>query len=151
LFGAAPTRLARQGSGRALDARRGAKLAVGCSDSDKTSHNRARLAAGATITQLTEPQDAVKDAQILYTDVWISMGQERETATRREAFAPYTVDMDLIGHAPPGVLIMHDLPAHRGEEISDEAMESPGSIVFDQAENRQHAQQALLALILGGV
>jgi len=108
-------------------------------------------ASGGTIRQIREPADAVREAQIVYTDVWISMGQERETAIRREVFAPYTVDMELLAHAPAGVLIMHDLPAHRGEEISDDAMESPGAIVFDQAENRLHSEQALLALMLGGV
>jgi ornithine carbamoyltransferase len=107
--------------------------------------------SGGSIRQVAEPAEAVREAQIIYTDVWISMGQERETAIRREVFAPYTVDMELVSRAPAGVLIMHDLPAHRGEEITDDVMESPGSIVFDQAENRLHSEQALLALMLGGV
>ncbi|MHB8574147.1 MAG: ornithine carbamoyltransferase [Dehalococcoidia bacterium] len=105
--------------------------------------------SGGSITEVQEPADAVRDADIIYTDVWISMGQEREAATRREAFMPYQVTMELLRTAPPGVRIMHDLPAHRGEEITDEVIDSPQSIIFDQAENRLHAQQALMALILG--
>jgi len=104
--------------------------------------------SGGSVDLVADPEEAVRNADIIYTDVWVSMGQEEEAAERREAFAPYAVDMALLAKAPAGVLVMHDLPAHRGEEITDEAIESPGSIVFDQAENRLHAQQALLALIL---
>jgi ornithine carbamoyltransferase len=106
--------------------------------------------SGATIEVHANPIAAMQKADVVYTDVWVSMGQEAETAARREAFAPYTLNADLLRHAPSGVFIMHDLPAHRGEEITDEVIESSGSIIFDQAENRLHAQQALLALMLGG-
>ena len=87
---------------------------------------------------------ALRVADIVYTDVWTSMGQEAEAQRRREAFFGFQVNAELLG-AAPGALVMHDLPAHRGEEISDAVFESRNSIVFDQAENRLHAQQAMLA------
>jgi ornithine carbamoyltransferase len=106
--------------------------------------------SGGSVRVVHEPEEAVQDAQFIYTDVWVSMGQEEEAAERREAFAPYCVDMALLARAPRGVKVMHDLPAHRGEEITDEVMESPQFIGFDQAENRLHAEQALLAVMLAG-
>lgn len=115
---------------------------------------RARLLAqttGARITCLERPQEACDGADVLYTDVWISMGQEREAAVRREAFAGYQLNRELLRAASPDAIVMHDLPAHRGEEISEDVFESSQSVVFDQAENRLHAQQALLALTLGAV
>ena len=86
---------------------------------------------------------------MVYTDVWASMGQEREAGLRREDFAGYTVDIKLMARARRDAIFMHDLPAHRGEEVTDGVMDGPQSVVFDQAENRMHAQKALLALILG--
>ncbi len=109
------------------------------------------LANGARLSFVIEPEAAAESADVLYTDVWTSMGQEREAAVRREAFAGYQINDRLVSVAAPGAIVMHDLPAHRGEEISEQVFESDRSAIFDQAENRLHAQQALLALILGAV
>jgi len=102
-----------------------------------------------SVEQVRDAGEAVEGADVVYTDVWASMGQEREAAVRREDFLVYTVDAKLMSRAARDAIFMHDLPAHRGEEVTDEVMEGPQSIVFDQAENRLHAQKALLALILG--
>ena len=88
-------------------------------------------------------------ADVVYTDVWTSMGQEAEAEHRRRVFKPYQINDALIALATPQVLVMHCLPAHRGEEITDEAFEGPRSVVFDQAENRLHAQKAVLVWLLG--
>lgn len=113
--------------------------------------DRAR-AAGGKVTVVTDPKDAVRDADVLYTDIWVSMGDEQERAERLQALKGYTIDSRLLAQAPPDALVMHCLPAHRGEEITDEVMEGPQSIVWDQAENRLHAQKALLVrLIAGGI
>ncbi|HUF53091.1 MAG TPA: ornithine carbamoyltransferase [Dehalococcoidia bacterium] len=104
--------------------------------------------SGGSVEQMTQPADAVAEADVVYTDVWASMGHEAEVAARKEAFVGYTVDASLMSLAKPDAIFMHDLPAHRGEEVTDEVMESPQSVVFDQAENRLHAQKALLALLL---
>ena len=109
----------------------------------------AALPGGGSVEQLDDPAAAVRDAAAVYTDVWASMGQEHLLTQRLEAFAAYRLDAALLAAAPADALVMHDLPAHRGEEITDEVMESPRSVVFDQAENRVHAQQALLLLLLG--
>ncbi|MBM4415302.1 MAG: ornithine carbamoyltransferase [Chloroflexi bacterium] len=109
----------------------------------------ATLPGGGSVEQLADPVAAVRDAAAVYTDVWASMGQEHLLTQRTEAFAPYRLDAALLAAAPPDALVMHDLPAHRGEEITDEVIESLRSVVFDQAENRVHAQQALLLLLLG--
>ncbi|HEY4668615.1 MAG TPA: ornithine carbamoyltransferase [Tepidiformaceae bacterium] len=105
--------------------------------------------SGGTLTLVNEPQKAVAGAQVLYTDVWTSMGQEREAERRRIAFAGYQLNGELVAHASPGALVMHDLPAHRGEEITEDVIESENSIVFDQAENRIWAQAAAVAFLLG--
>jgi ornithine carbamoyltransferase len=91
----------------------------------------------------------VRGAEALYTDVWTSMGQEREAERRKIDFAAYQLNAALVAHAKPGAFIMHDLPAHRGEEITDDVFESPSSIIFDQAENRVWAQAAVVAFLLG--
>jgi ornithine carbamoyltransferase len=104
---------------------------------------------GARIETVRRPQDAVRSADVVYTDVWISMGQEDSYKARLEAFAGYQVNRELMAQAPAGAIVMHDLPAHRGEEIVDEVIEGKQSVVFQQAENRLHAQRALLALLLG--
>ncbi len=104
--------------------------------------------AGGSVACLRDPGEAVKGALVVYTDVWASMGQEEESAARREAFQGYEVDSRLMSLAAPEAIFMHDLPAHRGEEVSAEVIEGPQSVVFDQAENRLHAQKAVLALIL---
>ena len=103
---------------------------------------------GVRITLTESPQDAVRGADVVYTDVWTSMGQEEETARRREAFKGYHVDPELLALAGDGALFMHPLPAHPGEEISEGLLEHPQSVVFDQAENRLHAQKAALVEIL---
>jgi len=103
---------------------------------------------GERVRQVADPLAAVAGAHVLYTDVWISMGQEAEREERLRAFEGYRIDERLLAAADPEVRIMHCLPAHRGEEITAEALEGPASIVFDQAENRLHAQKAVLRVLL---
>jgi len=91
-----------------------------------------------------DPRQAVKSADVIYTDVWASMGQEDETEERRKIFRPYQLNTNLLEAAPAHALVLHCLPAHRGDEITDEVMDGPQSVVFDQAENRLHLQMALL-------
>jgi ornithine carbamoyltransferase len=111
----------------------------------------ARVAVdGAELMQFTDPKKAVEGADAIYTDVWTSMGQEVEYAERKKIFARYQVNEALMARARPGALFMHCLPAHRGEEVTDEVIESTVSVVFDQAENRLHAQKALLLMLIGG-
>ena len=106
---------------------------------------------GSKISISSDPLKAVKEAQVIYTDVWASMGQEEEHMKRQKIFKNYKVDQNLIGLADKEAIILHCLPAHRGEEITEEVLESQASNVFDQAENRLHVQQALLAVQLGGI
>ena len=110
-----------------------------------------KLAAesGSTFSVQTQPSNAVTGADVVYTDVWTSMGQEAESERRRRDFAGYQVDTELISRADGDAIFMHPLPAHRGEEVADEAMEHRQSVVFDQAENRLHAQKAVLERLLG--
>ena len=105
----------------------------------------ARFGGGVQVTN--DPVDAVSRAGAVYTDVWTSMGQERETAARDGVFRPYQVNGALMAQAPSDAMFMHCLPAHRGDEVTDEVMDSGASIVFDQSENRLHTQKALLALL----
>ncbi|MBN2379805.1 ornithine carbamoyltransferase [candidate division WOR-3 bacterium] len=104
---------------------------------------------GATITVTENPDEAAKDAEAIYTDVWYSMGKEKEAAKRKTLFKKYQVNSKLLAHAKPNVMIMHCLPAHRGEEITDDILDGPNSVVLHQAENRMHMQKALLYRILG--
>lgn len=106
--------------------------------------------SGSSLVFVQDPRVAVQDADVVYTDVWTSMGQEAEAAARREAFAGYKIDAELMKLANPEALVMHDLPAHRDEEITEEVLEGGQSVVFQQAGNRLHAQKALLLLLLGG-
>jgi ornithine carbamoyltransferase len=106
-------------------------------------------ASGGTIELAPAPHEAVRRADVIYTDTWISMGQEAEAAARRSAFLSYQVNAALLASAPSGVGVMHCLPAHRGEEITDEVADGPQSWLFDQAENRLHAQKAILVSLLG--
>ena len=101
---------------------------------------------GAQVT--SDPGEAAKDADVLITDVWISMGQEKEAAARRKAFGSYIVDAKLLGKAHPHAVVLHCLPAHRGEEISAEVLDGPRSAVIDEAENRLHVQKALLEQLI---
>jgi ornithine carbamoyltransferase len=103
---------------------------------------------GARLRLFTDPADAVAGVDAVYTDTWTSMGQEAQTEIRRRVFAPYQVNETLMSHAKPGALFMHCLPAHRGEEVTADVLESPASVVFDQAENRLHCQKALLLMLL---
>jgi ornithine carbamoyltransferase len=103
---------------------------------------------GASIRQFHDPREAVAHADAVYTDVWTSMGQEPEAASRKLVFEPYQVSGTLMDMASPGALFMHCLPAHRGEEVTADVFESPVSVVFDQAENRLHTQKALLLMLM---
>ena len=107
------------------------------------------VASGGSFHTVTSPQDAVRDTDVVYTDVWTSMGQEDSYERRLVAFKDYQVTPELVQLARSDAIVMHDLPAHRGEEIVDEVIEGPQSVVFDQAENRLHAQAAILLLVLG--
>ncbi len=108
-------------------------------------------ASGAEIVCTVDPKQAVSGADVVYTDVWTSMGQEAEAEERRRIFAGYQVNSDLLALAREDAIVMHPLPAHRGEEVADDVLESVQSVVFDQAENRLHAQKALLVDMLGGL
>jgi ornithine carbamoyltransferase len=100
--------------------------------------------AGARVRVTHDAAEAARDADVVYTDVWTSMGQEAEAKSRRRAFRPYQVNAKLVSAARPDVLVMHCLPAHRGEEITDDVLDGPRSVVFDQAENRLHVQKAIM-------
>jgi ornithine carbamoyltransferase len=104
---------------------------------------------GATVTVMNDPAEAVRGADVVYTDVWASMGQEDQAARREAIFRPYQVNAGLLAGAGSDALFMHCLPAHRGAEVTDEVMDSDASVVFDQAENRLHTQKALLTLLIG--
>jgi ornithine carbamoyltransferase len=105
---------------------------------------------GARITVTTE-REAVRGADAVYTDVWASMGQEAEAEARKRAFAPYQVNAALMAEAGPDAIFMHCLPAHRGDEVTDEVADAPQSVIFQEAENRLHAQKAVMLLLMGGV
>jgi ornithine carbamoyltransferase len=105
-------------------------------------------ASGGSVTVTTDPTEAATGADVLYTDVWASMGQEDEAQSRVEVFRPYALGEPALAVAAPGAIVMHCLPAHRGEEIEAGVIDGPASVVFDQAENRLHAQKALLAFLL---
>ncbi len=121
-------------------------------DADSAIVERAKviaLATGARISVTHDAASAVDGADVVATDTWASMGQESEHGERVDVFAPFSCDMDLMEAASPSAKFMHCLPAHRGEEVTDEVIDSANSIVFDEAENRLHAQKALLSLVLG--
>lgn len=105
--------------------------------------------SGAAITITNDPVVAVRDVDVIYTDVWASMGQENEIEERKLRFIGFQVNGALMAHARPDTLFMHCLPAHRGEEVTEEVMDSPNSVVFDEAENRVHVQKAVLAILMG--
>lgn len=105
-------------------------------------------ASGGSAAVFEDPLTAAEGADILYTDVWASMGQEEEAAVRRKAFAGYQINDTLLKAAKPDAIVLHCLPAHRGEEITEEILEGPQSVVFDEAENRLHAHKAIMSLIM---
>jgi ornithine carbamoyltransferase len=109
---------------------------------------RTASTTGAACLVTSDPVEAVRHADVVYTDVWTSMGQEHETDVRRHVFASYQVNERLVAHARPDAVFMHCLPAHRGEEVTAEVIDSPRSVVFQQAENRLHAQKAILHELL---
>ena len=129
----------------------GMKMAVACPqgyDPDPRVVKKAK-AMGGDITITKDPKMAAKNADILYTDVWVSMGEEAEKEKRLKDLKGYQINMGLLKLAKKGCLVLHCLPAHRGEEITDEVIKCPNSVIFDEAENRLHAQKALLVRLLG--
>jgi len=106
--------------------------------------------SGSTLTFLRDPHEAVKKANVIYTDTWTSMGQEEETEKRKKVFPPYQVNAALVAEADKDVIVMHCLPAHRNQELTDEVADGPNSVIFPQAHNRLHAQKAILYKLLLG-
>lgn len=106
------------------------------------------LLRGAKVKIFDEPEEAVRDADVIYTDAWVSMGQEMEEAEKKKALRGYQLNRRLLSLAKPDAIVMHCLPAHRGEEITDDVIDSPQSVVFEQAENRLHTQKALLEMLI---
>ena len=104
---------------------------------------------GSKLTFVQDPHEAVRGAQVIYTDTWTSMGQEEETARREKVFPPYQVNAILVGEADKDVIVMHCLPAHRNQELTDDVADGPHSVIFPQAHNRLHAQKAILARLFG--
>jgi ornithine carbamoyltransferase len=104
----------------------------------------------SAINWVEAPEEAVGGVDVVYTDVWISMGDENEASERRKIFSRYQISEDLVKGAKSDFIFMHDMPAHRGEEITDGMLDHPNSVVFDQAENRLHAQKAILAQLFEG-
>lgn len=138
-----------------LAAKTGTNFAIGCPEGYEPQEAVVATArafaeeTSAVIEVVRDPAEAAKDADAVYTDVWASMGQEAETEARAKVFAPYQVNAELMKHAKPDAIFMHCLPAHRGSEVTDEVIDSPQSVVFDEAENRLHAQKAVMALLAG--
>lgn len=136
-------------------AKMGMTIALGCPSGyqpDQHVVDVARVEAvktGATIDVGQDPYVAVKEADVVYADVWISMGREREQARRLKVLSPYQVNSRLVAKAKPDAIVMHCLPAHRGEEITAEVLDGPQSVIIDQAENRLHMQKAILTKLLG--
>ena len=132
----------------------GFDLALACPNGyepDRQVWDWAQKQGTATITITEDPEEAARDADVINTDVWASMGQESEQKQREFAFQGYCVDDDLMAAAKPDSIVLHCLPAHRGEEISDSVIEGKQSVVWDEAENRLHIQKAIMATLMGGV
>jgi ornithine carbamoyltransferase len=128
----------------------GFELRLACPEGFEPDRGRFERAARAARVVVTEvPEEAVEGAHVVNTDVWASMGQEAEAEQRRNAFKGYTVDAELMKLAAPGAIFLHCLPAHRGEEVTDDVIEGTQSRVWDEAENRLHVQKALLATLMG--
>ena len=129
----------------------GFELRLACPEGFEPNHDVYERADGVTTVSIHEdPEEAVQGAHVVNTDVWASMGQEGEAEARKLAFKGYTVDESMMKLAAPDAIFLHCLPAHRGEEVTDEVIEGPQSRVFDQAENRLHAQKALMAILMCG-
>ena len=127
--------------------RLGFPLVLACPEGyrpDRDLLEEAAAQATAPITVTADPVEAVKGADVVNTDVWSSMGQEEEAGVRREVFRPYQLNRSLLSHARPDAIVLHCLPAHRGEEVTGEVLEGPSSVVWDQAENKMHLHKALL-------
>ncbi len=137
-----------------LAAKVGAHFTIACPEGYEPEPEIAALAqaeakrSGSRLETTHDPRAAVQDADVIFTDVWASMGQEAEQAERARTFAPFQVNQALVEQAKPDCIVLHCLPAHRGEEITDEVIDGPRSVVFDEAENRLHAQKAVLALLM---
>jgi len=128
----------------------GFELRLACPEGFEPNRAKFERACKNAKVEVTEvPEEAVEGAHVVNTDVWASMGQEAEAEARRNAFKGYTVDADLMKLAAPGAIFLHCLPAHRGEEVTDDVIEGKQSRVFDEAENRLHVQKALLATLMG--
>jgi ornithine carbamoyltransferase len=121
---------------------------AGFEPSPKIRKDAERTAGRGRVDIVRDPSEAARGAHVLYTDVWTSMGQEKERRKRLAAFRGYRIDAKLLRAAKPDAIVMHCLPAHRGEEIAEEAMEGPQSAVFDEAENRMHVQIAVLEMLI---
>jgi ornithine carbamoyltransferase len=117
-------------------------------DEDRMQALSMRVSDEQSVTYVREPAQAVRGADVVYTDVWTSMGQEEESARRLQVFPPYQVNEELVAQANEDCIVMHCLPAHRGEEITDAVADGPHSVLFQQAENRMHAQKAILVKLL---
>ena len=136
-------------------ARGGTKMAVGTPAGYEPKPEMVQAAredgkdTGFALTLTNSAEEAASGADAVYTDVWASMGQEAEKEKRARIFAPYQVNARLMSHAKDGALFMHCLPAHRGDEVTDEVIDAPSSVVYDQAENRLHAQKAILLTLMG--
>lgn len=134
----------------------GMDVVVGCPDGYRPEAGIVAKAAevaqgsGSMVDVVSDPFEAVKGADVVYTDTWVSMGDEEQVAQRKKALLPYQVNGQLMSAAKPDAIFMHCLPAHRGNEVSDEVMDGKQSVVFDQAENRLHAQKAILMTVING-
>lgn len=120
---------------------------IGC-EPDKNVLEKANASSKSIISILRNPKEAVSLADIVYTDAWVSMGQEKEASKKKQKFKGYQLNSTLLSHAKKDAIVLHCMPAHRGEEITDEVIDGPQSVVFDQAENRLHTQKALLEFLL---
>lgn len=128
----------------------GMNLRIGAPKSYQPAQEIVNAATGPGTVRITDdPQEAVSGAQFLYTDVWVSMGFEEEKAERLQRLAPYQLNAELLAQAAPGARVMHCLPAYRGQEITAEVLDGPASIIWDEAENRLHAQKAVMCHLLG--
>jgi ornithine carbamoyltransferase len=126
----------------------GLELRLGCPSGYEPDKSFAQRIKRAKVLISNDPKEAVSGADAVYTDTWTSMGQEREAVRRRRDFKGFQVNRELLKHAKPGAMVMHCLPAHRGEEITDEVLDGPASVVLDEAENRLHVQKAIMLWLL---